>query len=558
MRLFFVIIVIVVLGALCAAGPAAACEWPDNWLGPADTSYRALHIGVFYHAAVLQDLPDQEGNPALPGDAVVWLDKLAALPQLELPVMQDELARVRYELAQAARFYWRNSRFNCALDYDWIVDFEPRLRSTIADPEAPWFRPVDAPYYSDARENYDGLCQIMVLYKYDEESGELKRVKGGGGWTWGAEGDDGPCGWSWWAACTADNACGSDWLLVHEFGHQLDSLFDVSGHPEFWFNHLAPAEGNIACFGEHFDANSYILRRTPEQDWLDLDWGTLRTYVDADADGVPDSDDWLVARGLEVDPDSAAADTDGDGLSDFSEFMASNGLSIGHGERLYPALQLCNPQLRDSDSDGLRDGLDPLPMAPLPEFIPRIPAAEDMENYAGPASVMWTNSPDGLNFGCALAYQADVLADDEEEITSPGYLELAVSWGDSQLPEQELELKVMLDLDNDGWFAGRDNYRLLIAADGTVEIARHDASSSTEWPHVVEDAVASEAVSGEASVLDPAYQHGLRLRLDKADFPELAAKPGERIGVNIGVREAGWAWYYTLAEPNSLMPLELR
>jgi len=433
MRLFFVTAALALLGA---TGPAAACEWPDNWLGPADSSYRVLNIGVYYHAAVLHDLPDAEGNPALPGDSADWLSELAARPELAQPQMEAELDRVRDELNRAARFYWRNSRFNCALDYDWIIDYEPRLRSTIADPEAPWFRPVDAPYYGDARERYDGLCQIMVLYRYDADSGALERITGGGGWTWGAEGDDGLCGWSWWAACTADNACGSDWLLVHEFGHQLDSLFDVSGHPEFWFNHLAKAEGNIARFGEHFDCNSYILRRVPERDWLDLRWGTLRTYADADADGVPDTDDWLVARGLEVDPDAARADTDADGLDDFGEFMAANGLRIGHGERLYPALRLCDAQAGDTDGDGLLDGLDPLPMLSLPEFIPRLPAPDAQEHYAGPASVLWTGEPDGLNLGCELSYQPDEYDEDSGELTAAGFLELAVSWGDARQPEQ--------------------------------------------------------------------------------------------------------------------------
>lgn len=548
----------VVICLLASWQPGLACEWPDNWLGPPDCSYRALHIGVYYHAAVLHDLPDADGNPPFTGDPQDRLAALAARPELQPAAMQEEQNRVRGQLEDGARFYWRNSRFNCALDYDWHVDFEPRLRSTIADSEAPWFRPVDQPYYGDARQRYDGLCQVMVMYRVDPESGELVRIKGGGGWTWGADEDNGDCGWSWWAACTADNACGSDWLLVHEFGHQLDSLFDVSRHPEVWFNHLAMSEGNIARFGQHFDANSYILRRIPEQDWLDLKWGELRSYQDADGDHVPDGDEWLAARGLAVDPDPAAPDADGDGLDDYHELLASNGIRIGHGERLHPALALCDPLNPDTDGDGLPDGLDPLPMLPLAKFIPQLPAPDSDEQPGAPCRILLTDSPDGLDLGCELSYQRDQYAEDEETVTAPGYLELRLGWGDPQQPERELELKVMLDLDNDGWFAGADNYRLLIAADGTVTIARNDSSSSTEWPHMDDYQVAPEALAAQPDSFDGTYAHGIKLRLSKADFPQLAAKPGEDIGFNAGVREAATPWYYMLGEPNTLVPLELR
>ena len=138
------------------------------------------------------------------------------------------------------------------------MDYTPRLHSTIGMADAPYYSPVDAPAYGDARKHFDGLVQIAVLYAYDKETGGLKRIKGGGGFTWGCDNAQRLCGWSWWAATTADNVCGNDWLMVHEFGHQLDSLFEQSGHPEFWFNHIALREGNIARYSEHFDANAYI------------------------------------------------------------------------------------------------------------------------------------------------------------------------------------------------------------------------------------------------------------------------------------------------------------
>lgn len=528
-----------------------ACEWPANWLGPADNTYRVLRIGVFYHAAVLHDLADAEGGPSLPGDANDWLEQLRGRPELSPDAIRTELARVRFQLNEASQFYWRNTRFNCILDYEWIVDNEPRLRSTIANSEAPWYRPVDHPYYGDARAQYDGLLQVMVLYVYDEELKGLKRVKGGGGWTWGAEPGAAACGWSWWAACTADNACGSDWLLTHEFGHQLDSLFNASGHPELWFNHLAPLEGNIARFGEHFDANSYILRRIPEADWHDLLWGEQRTYTDGDGDHVPDTDEWLSAHGFLTDPDPSAPDSDGDGLDDYAELMCANGNRYGHGERLYPAFKPCDPTDRDTDRDGVPDGLDPLPMLPVEEHIPAV--TEDQPDAE--SSILLTGAADGLDLGVALSYYEDYHWEEEAQ---DGRLVIKLFWGTKDSPEVEYELKVMLDLDNDGWFAGSDNYRLLVDDTGITQVARHEASSPTEWPQENREAIPIEEM--EASIIEPLldYLHGLRIVLPRAQFPELAAKPGEEIGINAGIREAGLSWYYMLGEPNTLVPFELR
>jgi hypothetical protein len=506
---------------------------------------------VFYYSAVLHDLPDSEGNVQLPGDPQEWLEALGALPEMTTESKAAEVERVRSEMEEAARFYWRNSRFNCAMEYDWHIDHEPRLRSEIADTEAPWYRPVDQPAYQGIQEQYDGLMQVMVLYTYNENEDALVRIRGGGGWTWGADLGENHCGWSWWAACTADNVCGSDWLVVHEFGHQLDSLFHESGHPEVWFNHLAPLEGNLARYGEHFDCNSYILRRIPEADWLDLKWGELRTYSDADGDRVPDPDNWLLTLGLETDPNPAATDSDGDGLDDYLEFMAANGNRRGHTERLHPTLILCDPLKPDTDGDGLVDGFDPLPSLPFMHYIPMagdFPWAEEPRDIPQQTSLVDLVDPAGeMNLSVGLSYLY------EES------LELYLQWGSTEQNTDRYELQAMLDLENDGWFKGTDNYKLFLNTDGLIKLYRCDAGSPTEWPHDDYEAVDPTAVFIEPiSPAEGALTQGLHLTITRELFPELAAKPGENIGFNVGIRKEGWRWYYTLGEPNTLIPLELR
>jgi hypothetical protein len=567
----------VVICALSVPHPSRAAGWPDNWLGPADTAYAHLHIGVFYYGAVLDDLPADPGSPSplplsgakpdgtpLPGNAKQWLQELTFLPDQTPAGHQAEFERTMAELHENAGFYWRNTRFNCALTFENIeTNFSPTLRSEVLKNDPPYNGPIDVPKYGGAREEYDGLLHIVVLYRYSPLTGQLERVTGGGGWTWGCvlkDKDTGKklCGWSWWAAPPASHDCGSDWLLCHEFGHQLDSLFHESGHPEHWFNHLSRAEANTARFGEHFDCMSYILRRTPEADWRDLQWGEQRSYADADADGMPDADDWLARAGLATDPDPATSDSDADGLSDRAELLAVNGNRNGHGERLHPALDLPGPTDPDADHDGVADGADPLPWLAMPAFIPQT---------ADSAHAAWLSGPDDPQADplvsavpCAMALPAAGAAQplwvrlSYEQDTA---LLVELAWGAAE-SAADSECRVVLDLENDGWFNGDDNYRLQFDATGLAYAALNKAGSYADWPSEDKAAVDKAACGFEWQTPAAGFRHACRLRFTKANFPAFQGKAGERIGVNIGVREQGKRWFYMLGEPNTQLPLELR
>jgi hypothetical protein len=119
-------------------------------------------------------------------------------------------------------------------------------------------------------------------------------------------------------------------------------------------------------------------------------------------------------------------------------------------------------------------------------------------------------------------------------------------------------VKIMLDLQNNGWFAGDDNYRIEVAADTVTKVQRMRAASATEWP--TEDDSAVDPASVPFEVVGPLlhHTHSVMLTLKREQFPELVTKPGTVIAINIGIRKDGEAWYYMLADPNSLMPLELK
>ncbi|MCC7478917.1 hypothetical protein IT575_10720 [bacterium] len=561
------------LTALLTA-PAIAAEAPGNWVGPADSSYRQLNVKVFYYGCVLADQADEKGEYAVPlnganPEAVhaSLLNELSASEFGRRELMEKEAERVRRQMDDCAEFYWRNSRFNCVLNYDWQLEFRPSLRSSIAASDAPYFGPVEVEPVASARAKYDGVVQILVLYSWDKASGQLKRVRGGGGFTWGADGKKRLAPVSWWAAPPAEHACGSDWLMCHEFGHAVDSLFHVSGIREHWFNHLALSEGNIARFGEHFDCMSYILRRCKERDWADLQWGELRQWADADGDLVPDYSDELHALGLSTDPDSSKADSDSDGLSDRQEMLLGNGNREGHGERLHQSLRYCDPKNPDTDGDGLSDALDEYPALPWSGKIgmQSIPPGW-LEDHPDESAVANTFTPDPLSelyiapslaaqapdFAVQMGYEQDkaltilLLWPRADKMLRPG-----PDWADA-------ELRLNFDFDNDGWFSGNDNYRIELSRAGITKIIRNVADGHTEGPREDPNAVRAEQLGFELPGPQGVFQQGVKLTLSRSVFPELDCKPGEEFGCNIGIRLPGQPRYQMIADPNGFVLLELR
>lgn len=571
-----------------------ATEQPDSFIGQPDSRYRELDCKVYYYHAVVMDFPDEDGSPAMP-EGFDWRADLKAQGEFVAEKGKAEWNDAIGQMDAGRLFYWRNSRFNCLVNYEWQFNEEPILRSSIANDEAPYHSPVDHPAYGDDRLNFDGLFQIYRLFQYDEDTGHMQRVAGGGGFTWGADAETGECGWSWYAAPPAGHYCGSDWLMVHEFGHQLDSLFEQSGHPELWFNHLAPELSNTARFGEHFDANSFILRRIREKDWEDLLWGEMQEFTDNDGDGVPGegvidyenlrSHEWfqtqppsmdeiidpelkkMISNGAQMawwpiaadtytphyfvdigdvptyaDPDDGSADTDGDGLPDYSEMLASNGIYYGHGEVLSPYGLLQDPSHPDTDGDGLLDGNDPYPTIANFDSVHTVDDNLESLILCGPADA-------ADSFGVQLQYTLE----SQLEIRLTTSLE---QWNNGR------RFKLMLDLDNNGWFVGNDNYRFVINRDGIEQAARNVCPESIEHPSENREFMDAERFDGvELYSIDTESVPGrvlVILTLDCDQFNELGAVPGEMLGINAGIAPEGAKRFEMFTEPNTLLPVELR
>ncbi|MEZ5338205.1 MAG: hypothetical protein R3F46_08040 [bacterium] len=545
MRHFSIMIAMLLLS--CQA--ALAADQPLSFTGPPDTRYRELNCKVYFYHAVIQDFPDENGKPAMP-EGFDWLADLQSQGEMFADTGIVEWSDAVDQMDEGRQFYWRNSRFNCIINYEWEFVEEPVLRSSIANDEGPYYSPVDHPAYGDDRDNYDGLFQIYRLFQYDAATKHMQRVPGGGGFTWGADAETGKCGWSWWAHPPRGHYCGSDWLMVHEFGHQLDSLFEQSGHPEVWFNHLAPELSNTARFGEHFDANAFILRRIRETDWEDLAWGRTLEFVDDDGDFVPLNTPYFHNTEIPfdyhfapyTDPYDEDRDTDHDGVDDRTELLASNGNREGHGEERSWFMPIQDPEDQDTDGDGLLDGEDPYPTLADFDSIPSAESGMTGLINCGPAA-------DADSFSLELQYTL-------EQKLEIWLSTSALEW------EQGRRFKLMLDLDNNGWFVGNDNYRFLVNRDGIEQAARNLCPESIEHP--TEDREFMDAAPFKGLTLQESWLDGdsgrviVKLTLDCALFNELGAVPGEMIGINAGIAPAGAKRFEMFTEPNTLLPVELR
>lgn len=405
----------------------------------------------------------------------------ALLPEPE-PLSADERARIEAELREGALFYWRNSCFRLWLDLAIRFVDEPLEAGAIHADREPEGEPLPAEIEARARalqlelEAHAGVLVVSARRRYEISSGAWELQGRGGGLTIGPEARG--YALSWWSVPALQG--GNHWLLVHEFHHQLDAHFAAVGHPEYWFNHFSPTIGTAARFGEHHDGNAYLLRAWPEWKWWALlerpapssrrtAFGELASARDADGDGFPDDDPRLPLDERRFGSSPEHVDTDGDGLSDTAEALLVIGSEAGGAgwtQAVFAARP--GPRLRDSDGDGIEDARDPEPLYPIATEIPaaRSPLAVD---------------------GARGADEAPSLL----AVADPHFaLELGAAHGDGALHlvlrvDRAARVELLLDGRDDGWFQGRENYRLRLDASGakpSLELFVQDAATPGRWP----------------------------------------------------------------------------
>jgi hypothetical protein len=468
-----------------------------------------------------------------------------------IPAPEEEIARIKREIEGARMFYWINSGMRLAIDVDYIVD--NAFHSLPNDnPYGFGFTEGDDAYLKDllrsvgkSIEEYDGRVFITLEKLWDERNKRWFYPASGGG-TIGPEGEPG-MGKSAWKG-GSDNG----WLFCHEFHHQIDALYHYSMGPEYLFCHFQPWDDTAHRHGEHWDGNAWILwewagyvtRSHQKRPFLNPDlwfryfinrWGEVFISDDEDEDGFPDDDPRVPLDERRFGSSGKLADTDGDGLSDLMEAMACEWVDYGLGEIWAgdERSHRCDPRNPDTDGDGIRDGDDPYPLYPID------PEVRKGQMKREPFVRMKD-----------MAYEADFWIGWDDQA-------LSIAMRARDIPR---EVKIMLDLDDDGWFVGGDNY-LIRVGPGGGSFEFHNCSVPGKWPFFDPSRIKEGDISFEQRVGDSGYEMLVRIRRNPENGLEL--REGEEIGLLLAVEPRGGTGrkgkegMLTVFEPHTFVSLRL-
>jgi hypothetical protein len=426
----------------------------------------------------------------------------------------EEVAQVRKILESFREFYHRNSlaRVNIALDVH-VVD-EPLTLKECDGYLGPGDRVVadfdaGAAAFGKKPEDYVAVIGLYAWENYVDDQLGIKIRQNMGGGTYGL---DGP--WKYKSICYCGIPLGrglgdlTRFIIIHEFHHALDSLVGGSGFHSYPHADM-PIPFQVAC-GGNYDFNARILRYWPPQRWLCMKYGTVTYTADADNDDLADEDPALPFDELRLGSSPHAKDTDDDGLTDLME--AAGGI-----------LQSTNPTSPDTDGDGLSDSKDPLPLT-----------AGTTDVAFGKVQV---DGRTGLDEWTEVAWVPNT-------VSGPGVgsARLSMAWDNDRLCFHVLAAKpwimrIMIDLEDDGWFHSADNYTIEITpqenGEPTVTAAIYDPqdllpADMKEAPFNAGDVSAVVRTEG------PGYVYEVGIPMYGADF---ALKPDRKISVRVAFLE---------------------
>ncbi|MCI0495740.1 NHL repeat-containing protein [candidate division KSB1 bacterium] len=461
------------------------------------------------------------------------------------PLAQEELDRIKSQIEDGIRFYWMNSGMNLFLDNDYIIVDEKLFHHQIFGSQ--WWYPPKEEWVARVIEqsgkkvsDYVSVLFLACVRDFNVKTSKYEMRGRGGGFTAGI-GANSQYGLSYWEVTHANHGSGNNWLMGHEFHHQLDELFLVSGYPEYWFNHFSPTVNTAADFGEHFDGNAWILKNWQTANWYDLKFGEVRFAADADRDGIPDDDPSLPMDEVRLKSNPNSIDSDNDGVSDLDEIQFSNWIVEGCGETYGGSSLLPNLMNPDTDGDGLNDGIDPYPLYP---FEPKI-------TYEAKG---FDEIPHKIEFARLLDQRIHAV--------------VFAQWDSANLSfqfkmDRLAPIKLMIDADADGWFIGRDNYLIYLrpkdATSLETELVMVNCSDPKRWPF--HDLELAKKIKIDSSIEFKNGEYVVSVSIPKDDFTGIELANGEKIGINIGFSVAmdaeGHQRYLTIFEPNRFFDVKL-
>lgn len=252
------------------------------------------------------------------------------------------------------------------------------------------------------------------------------------------------------------------WVLTHQFHHQLERMFFASGYPDYPVNHFDSTEIQ-GFFGEYYDCVAYFLKHCKPADWFALNRGELVIVRDDDRDGLPDDADVPINNKtfVRIDPDQ------GRSSRKQKKTLAPSGITNLPADNSWTTLKKLQA------SNGIVQGVDEVwggKTAP-PDGRDQYPLYQINSDI-----VRKTPHIDGL-VQTGEWDQFATLYDKDLKAT------LYLNWDDSALyigavTSRQALLNIDLDATGNGWFYGRDNYRISIAPEEAVSHTIRDKSGS--------------------------------------------------------------------------------
>jgi hypothetical protein len=459
-------------------------------------------------------------------------------------ISDDELNYLRDACKFNTEFYFRNSSCKVVLDCDFFVVEDTLWLHELGDKDPYWLSCNErvtrdyekaVQHFGRKPTDYDGLVCPYAWVNHPprrtsalrdpskSDSINIRQAYGGGtngvpapwkyGKTTGYTGNPFP-----------DRFSRQDWLITHEFHHQIDALMEASGYPDYY--HADQPWKMPGRFGEDFDFNARIIRNAELDWWPSLKFGTLAETKDTDQDGVPDDDQSLPFDEKRLSGNPTKKDTDGDGLNDLQEVMA--GTSRG-----------CLLDNKDSDGDGLVDSVDPEPL-----FL-MIPEAHKSAS------------------GNMLMVIRGGMFDHNGNV----YASVSYAWNDTALlfqfhiPDTAGAL-LQIDANNDGWFHGFDNFQIRIRCRGdsawVSDYYLRDCSSWVRPPVDRKDILIPGSLQMNRTRLIDGSSI-LLLSISRNDNYGLDLHPGKNMAIRLAVQRHDDRWVWDeLFEGNYMMTVELK
>jgi len=217
----------------------------------------------------------------------------------------------------------------------------------------------------------------------------------------------------------------------------------------------------------------------------------------------------------------------------------------------------CNLRDPDTDRDGLKDGDDPYPIYPID------PKIRKARNATGPITrgdfqpFATVNDPT-FRASYYLAWNDDYLAIGMESAQKPRHL------------------RFCLDLDDNGWYSGHDNYDMEVSPNGgarwgeewhgnedkTFTFGFHNCGVPNKWPFYEHAGLRDDEIQ-MAQEETPEGMYRVEIRVPKNAANGLKLIEGEPIGIMLTISPEGGInrqWQYnqlSVFEPHTFFAFEL-